>query len=236
MSDWLKNQVQWHVAPLARAVRARITKKRIRFQNRGRSNFMNFRHADQVSSAKIRGDNNQLLADAPVRLGTISVTITGSRNTLHIHQGAHLDNLDVIFCGDDCQIIIGENTYISQATLLCAESETSIRIGGGCMLGYGIAIRTGDSHGIFDRKTRARLNPGKSVDIGRRVWLANGVLVLKGADIPEGCIVGANSTVTKPLTSPESLFVGAPAKLVRTDVAWSWYLDKFPETTPESAS
>ena len=50
--------------------------------------------------------------------------------------------------------------------------------------------------------------------IGSDVWLASGVCVLRGLTIGDGCVVGANSVVTRDLP-PYSIAVGAPARVIR---------------------
>ncbi len=52
------------------------------------------------------------------------------------------------------------------------------------------------------------------VRIGDNVWLGDGVAVLAGADIGDGCVIGANSVVTGPIP-PRTVAVGAPARVVR---------------------
>lgn len=51
-------------------------------------------------------------------------------------------------------------------------------------------------------------------------WYANSFLI--GANIPEGCIVGARSTVTRTNLKPYSIVVGAPAKIISEDVTWKF--------------
>ncbi|MGI4828638.1 MAG: hypothetical protein ACRYFU_10685 [Janthinobacterium lividum] len=50
--------------------------------------------------------------------------------------------------------------------------------------------------------------------IGNNVWLGDGVAVLAGAIIGDGCVIGANAVVTG-LIPPGTLAVGAPARGVR---------------------
>ena len=52
------------------------------------------------------------------------------------------------------------------------------------------------------------------VRIGNNVWLGEGVAVLAGADIGDGCVIGANSVVTGSIP-PRTIAVGAPARAVR---------------------
>lgn len=77
-----------------------------------------------------------------------------------------------------------------------------------------------------------QLHSSGPVTIGDNVWLGDGVAVLAGALIGDGCVVGANSVVTGSLP-PRTLAVGAPARPVRAwdDSEQAWLpLQKAPET------
>lgn len=50
--------------------------------------------------------------------------------------------------------------------------------------------------------------------IGEDVWIGSGVTVLCGANIGRGCVIGANSLVTKPMP-PYSVAVGSPARIIK---------------------
>lgn len=45
-------------------------------------------------------------------------------------------------------------------------------------------------------------------------WLGSGVKVLDGVTIGKGCVIGANSVVTKDIP-PYSVAVGAPARVIK---------------------
>jgi acetyltransferase-like isoleucine patch superfamily enzyme len=53
------------------------------------------------------------------------------------------------------------------------------------------------------------------IRIGRGTWIADRVAVLRGADIGECCIIGANSVVRGTIP-PYSIAAGAPARVVGT--------------------
>lgn len=74
---------------------------------------------------------------------------------------------------------------------------------------YGFARE--DDHDFFEWRKRDR------AVIGNDVWLGHGVLVMPGARIADGAVVGAGSVVTKshPI-GPYEIAVGVPAKAVKT--------------------
>ena len=53
----------------------------------------------------------------------------------------------------------------------------------------------------------------KDLTIGEDVYVGTNVTILEGANLGRGCIVGACSTVTKPVP-PYALVVGSPARIV----------------------
>lgn len=56
------------------------------------------------------------------------------------------------------------------------------------------------------------------VKIGKNVWLAEGVIVMPGVTIGDGCVIGAHSVVNRDI--PEaSIAVGSPAKVIKR---YSW--------------
>jgi len=180
----------------------------------------------------MRGNDNSLAAAADVTIEDLRLEISGSGNRLVIGDGVRIESLNIWFQGNGSTCVIGPRSYISSAHLVIAESGTRIEIGSECMIASGVEIRTGDSHGIFDLGSRSRINPGKDVRIGSRVWLANGALVLKGAVVPDGCVIGSRSVVTSDFSEPNAVYAGHPARLVRSNIAWGWHLDRFPEIVP----
>ncbi|MCB4822050.1 hypothetical protein LHA35_09930 [Roseicella sp. GB24] len=77
-------------------------------------------------------------------------------------------------------------------------------------------------HALVDVRTREILDVGRGViDIGPHVWLGRRSSILAGAQIGAGSIVGLGSVVTKGTIPPNSLAVGAPARVIREGITWS---------------
>lgn len=151
------------------------------------------------SSIRIRGNDNELLVEDGCNIGKgCSFWLEGNNNT----------------------IIIGRNTTM---TLKChfnaQEHNTTIIVGEDCMFSNTIIVRTSDSHPIFNSEG-VRINPAKDVIIGKHVWIAPSSVIMKGAILGDGCIVGSHSMVNKSI--PKScLAVGMPAKVVKEAVSWT---------------
>ena len=87
------------------------------------------------------------------------------------------------------------------------------------MFSHDIYVRTTDSHSII--KENKRINPAKNIKIGNHVWIGMQSLILKGTNIPDGCIIGARSTVSASDMENNSIYVGQPVKLVNKGIDWN---------------
>lgn len=92
-------------------------------------------------------------------------------------------------------------------------------IGNNCLFSFDIWVRNADPHLIYDSATRKRLNQTKSIFVGDHVWIGQSAMILKGSKIDSGCIIGAKSVVTGPV-SHNSVWVGNPIRKVRESVFW----------------
>ena len=118
-------------------------------------------------------------------------------------------------------VYIGEN-FATTNTLnieLC-NGNGNISIGDNCIMSWGILIRVGDWHTIYDIQTKKTLNPNKDVIIGNHVWCGSESSLSKGAVIPDNCVVGAKTLVTKAFKEPNCIIVGIPAHVVKTNIGW----------------
>ena len=229
MRVWLYNQYKWQIRPLIFKFLRFITRKKVKIKINGFKNETDFRFSSQESRLSISGDNNQVSIHPNTNIKSINIYINGDNNILKFDENVHIDNLSIYCEGNNCSFIISRGSYISSAVFILAESGTGIKIGKNCMFAGGIEIRTGDSHGIFDISSKVRINHGKNVVIGDYVWVANGATILKGANIPNGSIIGSKSLVCGKLDFENSIYVGIPAKAVKKNVAWAWELNRFPE-------
>lgn len=87
------------------------------------------------------------------------------------------------------------------------------------MAGKSIIMDT-DSHLIYDENKNI-INENKEVKIGKHVWIGTQCLILKGSVINDGCIVGANSTISKSYNEKNSILIGNPARIGKKNIIWS---------------
>ncbi|MDD5151731.1 MAG: acyltransferase [Flavobacterium sp.] len=104
------------------------------------------------------------------------------------------------------KIIIGNNCGFS-ATVI--GSFNYIEIGDDVQCGANTLITDGDWH--FNDP---RVGPSKPIIIKNNVWLGYGVVVLKGVEIGENTIIGANSVVTSNIPA-NVIASGNPCRVVK---------------------
>lgn len=116
-------------------------------------------------------------------------------------------------------IISGDNTrYAGKIHIAVTESKTCI-IGNDCLFSSEIVIRTGDSHSILN-EAGIRINQAQDVVIGNHVWVGHRVLITKGVEIPENCVVGTGAIVTKKIDKSGAVIAGVPARIVKENINW----------------
>ena len=87
-----------------------------------------------------------------------------------------------------------------------------------------IKIRTSDQHGIYN-SDNLRINPAKSVEIGKHVWIGAGTVVNKGVVIGNDTVIGMRSLVTKDIPN-NCVVAGVPTQIIKKDINWSREIKK----------
>lgn len=138
-----------------------------------------FRGLDCQLLGNISIDKSSMLGD--------NVTITTSRSgKVSIDSHSSIGKRAWIAAGDG-EIIIGKNALFGPNVIIVAQN-------------HGAQIYTGQAPWLRDGRS-------STVRIGNQVHLGGNVVVLPGANIGDGCVVGANSIVSTNIPSG-SLVVG----------------------------
>lgn len=171
---------------------------------------------------EIRGSNNRVIIEAGCYLDNVVIHMIGNNNIIKFSKNVHVGpGCSFWVEGNNCKIIIGEDTTFTQKVHFNAQEDNSeIVCGKDCMFSNTIIVRTSDSHAILNTETHKRINPAKNVIIGDHVWIAPSTTIMKGANIGSNTIVGSHTLVTKSAPS-NVLVVGMPAKVVKEGVTWS---------------
>jgi len=117
------------------------------------------------------------------------------------------------------RIVIGKHVRIANWTHIAATH--SVQIGDNVLMGSKVVVidhNHGQYSGMFSSPHTAPdlrpLDQDGKIFIGSNVWLCDGVVVLPGSSIGEGCVIGANSVVNGPIP-PFTIAAGAPARVLK---------------------
>ncbi|GAB7022223.1 CatB-related O-acetyltransferase [Salidesulfovibrio brasiliensis] len=138
--------------------------------------------------------------------------------------------------------VIGSGCYIWSAFLgetvtlgRCCTVGVQARLGGTATVNIGSFCSIAQNSFIFSRnhnysiRTTSALhtfsnaeimNPDtpdfirQPIEIGNDVWIGRDTKILAGATIPDGCVIGAGSVVTRNTFEPYSILAGVPARPV----------------------
>jgi acetyltransferase-like isoleucine patch superfamily enzyme len=123
--------------------------------------------------------------------------------------------------GLGCEISVGDGLYCGAGAYLTTAEGASITLGNDLLISERFQARADDSHPIYDGVTGRRINVSKSITVGDHVWIGADVILMPGATVGSGSILGIRSMVTKSRPVPENcLAVGSPAEIQRRQVVW----------------
>lgn len=152
----------------------------------------------------------------------LRIVFKGKNNVIKIGRGCKFYRTNQIYIQDDGnQLIIGDNVTFDQNVSIVLGEGTTCQIGDDCIFANGVRIRTCDQHFIYD-DSGLRINPSKDVHIDNHVWLGASVIVMKGAEIGPGTVIGMNAMVTKHVPA-NCIAVGQPAKVIKSNIYWKEY-------------
>lgn len=176
----------------------------------------------KINKYIINGEQCTISIGHGTSLNHLFVRINDLNNTIIIDENCVIGPKCSFWLeGDNNTIHIGSNTTFTKSIHLCVqENDMSIMIGNDCMFSNNIIIRTSDSHPIYDKNTKQRINHPQSVIIGNHVWIAPDSKIMKGVEIGDNSIIGSNTFVTKNI-GENVLAVGIPAKEIKNEIFWT---------------
>ncbi len=202
-----------------------------------------------MEGLKVSGENNVVLLvkngmEVPYEpISGLSITITGNNNTIKIGVPSKFIGTTIVMNGDNNFfsikptrhrfirhtnfgmenggiITIGGGISVYRALNMVAKENKKIEVGDECMFAREIIIRNNDGHTIIDTATKEIINAPDDITLENRVWVGTRAMILKGAYISEGSVVGAMSLVNKKFKDKNIIIAGNPAKKVREGVTW----------------
>ena len=108
---------------------------------------------------------------------------------------------------------IGDRVELSHNIILGSLSQ--IAIGNDCLIGENVSIRDDDHQFNKDIRINAQGWEVKSVSIEDDVWIGAHSLILSGAKVSRGAVIGANSVVLdKSNIQSYCIYAGSPVRLI----------------------
>lgn len=211
------------LSPILKAVLPKqLYRQRFLLQDNGHNNCIKIAKDTKVignSSITIRrGHDNQITIGKEGKLNKLKIDINGNHNKITIEEQVKFSG-HLLVVGNHLHIHIGAHTTAIDCYILARDK--SVTIGKSCMISRGIEIRATDVHKVYDIDSDVRLNSAHSdVVLGDHIWIAANVTISKNVSIADGCIVAAGAFVNKPITIPNAMVAGSPAKVIRQNVRW----------------
>lgn len=157
-----------------------------------------------------------------VRLHDVVINIGGAGNRVVIGEKCSLNDTILHTENDHNEINIGARSTTTGGVSISAIEGTKVIIGEDAMISKDVYIATGDGHSILDRDAR-RTNQSENIFLGKHVWVGFRSSINKGADIPDGSVIGCSAVVSRSLNKamrPGSIIAGNPARVIRTGCGW----------------
>ena len=180
---------------------------------------------------KVVGTGNRIVVKRMLKSnGSLNITIIGSGCNVEIGEGMSIERSLRIFIGNphkdfgpvkDVNVSIGRDAgFNGCATIMTYNSHARIEIGEKCLFGADVTMYQTDGHPVYDVATGRMTNHVGTMHIGKHVWTGAHATYLKNVFIPDNCIVGFGSVVTRRFAEPNSVISGNPATCVRTGMTW----------------
>lgn len=188
----------------------------------------------QLSQILITGDNNQISIGKALSYSSLNLNLRGNDKAISIGpSNKNINNLKIVSIrGNSQTVTIGNNFSCGGMEIQMNDGDENLSIGNNCLFSWGIKARTSDGHSIIDLETNKPINFPDDINIGNSVWISEDVKILKGAHIPDNCVVGSSSIVTKKFQEQNSVIAGIPAKVVKSGIKWDYrYPAKYLEQT-----
>jgi virginiamycin A acetyltransferase len=146
-------------------------------------------------------------------LADIEDSVRGS--VLTVGEGAHIDAfVKIKFTGGLGDVTIGPYTYLNSGCVIY--SGNGITFGSGVLVAANCTFAP-TNHEFADRDRPIRMQgfrPGKGgIHIGDDVWIGANCVLLDGATIGTGAVIGALSLV-RGVVEPYTIVGGAPARRI----------------------
>lgn len=190
--------------------------------------FFGYRIAKGVKIGLTILDAKKCTIDADTTIGHFNL-VTAVKS-LRIGERTRIGHLNIIRGGDE--VNLGRFSQIIRMNEINSIPDPVVvnEIDPRFILGDGSIITTGHKIDFTDRVTIGRRTiiggrnsslwthnrqETKAINIGDLAYVGSEIRMAPGSSIPSRCIVGMGSVITDPITEPDQLIAGVPAKGIR---------------------
>jgi acetyltransferase-like isoleucine patch superfamily enzyme len=173
------------------------------------------------NSTKIRGVKN-ITTISKLQIGIEEVAFMLSSDKTFLNIEGELVVQGNAYIGKGCRMTIGGSTKLVlnrvfiNANCLFVISN-GLEIGDNTVISWNCQFIDDDFHKI---NYKGKVESSKKINIGNHVWIGANSVILKGVYIADGCVIAANSIVTKSVTEQNVLIAGNPAKIIKREIQW----------------
>lgn len=122
-----------------------------------------------------------------------------------------------ISVGKDAHLEFGNNFMVSAESAIV--TQKNIQFGDDVLISWDCLIMDTDFHKIYDEAGKI-INSPEPIIIGKKVWIGCRNVILKGSRISDYSIIGANSFLSKDISSQSGIFAGNPIRFVKGNISW----------------
>lgn len=146
------------------------------------------------------------------------------KQNLILDKTARIEKSVILSARNNSVINIGKYTSLNGPNTFLMSYINDIVIGNYCSIAMGVKII--EYNHCISGLTTSRINKlayadqfsdynsKGSIEIANDVWIGMDSKILSGCKIATGCIVGANTVISKQFEEPYSIIVGNPARVV----------------------
>ena len=171
---------------------------------------------------------NGIIETGMIRIGYGNVIVSDFKRSRAIWEvygdvtfngKAYITHGSKIFVDSGAELILGDDFVLSTACAIIVQKK--VLIGKNSGISWETLVMDTDFHNIYNSAGEV-INAPKEVIIGSNVWVGCRCTILKGANIPDGSIIAANSLVTKTLIGEKCIFGGNPISQLKQDITWRY--------------